>query len=405
MKKLLIILFCLGTFQVYAQNSKITTGVLAEQQNNFGDAIAKLNEAFANKDLITKPQLLPKGYYALYKSYFRVAVDTTLKDLRTQYPNASYLAYEAFENAMATDVKEAYHKQAILDGAEANIWAVLYNEGVAFFNGNQDDKAVQYFEAADKISPGDFYTARMLGSVKLVKADTAAAVKSLENSAELFKTKFFNRDTEGFKETPEYTQAAGQASYVYQQLAVVYQAQGNVRKALDLLTAGSEMLPKDESIKRLELAIYQQHPELFAEAEKKFQEAIAKTPDDLDMKVAYAGLLERADRLPEALKIYQEVYDKDPNNLSANYGLGASYVNTAAEISQRKMKMTRDADIDAADAEIVELLKKAYPYMLWLHNAQPKEVEWLRQLVTIAPFIGKEDEMVKFSTELRALSN
>ena len=193
-------------------------------------------------------------------------------------------------------------------------------------------------------------------------------------------------------------------SYIYQQLAVIYQAKGETRNALDLLSEGTKLLPEDESIKRQELAIYQQNPDLLEEAEKKFQEAMAASPDDASIKLAYAALLDKASKGDEALTLYQKVYDADKENLQANYGIGAYYINKAAEMSNEKMKLTKDEEIEAMDKQIVELVGKAYPYMVWLHEKQPEETEWLRQLITITPILGKDEEMMKYGEKLSALN-
>jgi tetratricopeptide (TPR) repeat protein len=404
MKKILLTVIGLWMGVAFAQNSKITSGVLAEQQGQYADAITKLNEAFSNKDILN-PKLLAKGYYSLYKSYIQVCFSPDLAELKTQYPDASYRAYEAFQNAMATDIKDRYHKQAILDNAGSNLWAALYNDGVNLFNTDKVDEAMKLFVAADQSKPDDFYTKRMMGSGYLVGKDTAASIATLEKARELFKANFLNSQVEGFKDSEEYGQALGQASFVYQQLAIIYQAQGKIREALNLLTEGAEIAPKEENMKRLELMIYQQHPEMFSEAEAKFKAAIEANPKDHNIKVAYAGLLERAERVDEAFEIYEQVYAEDKENISANYGIGAYYVNKAAAISTLKMKYTKEADIDKADAEILEYLRKAYPYMKWLHEHQPDETEWLRQLVSITSFLGKDAEMKEYSDKLRALSN
>ena len=88
----------------------------------------------------------------------------------------------------------------------------------------------------------------------------------------------------------------------------------------------------------------------------------------------------------------------------ANFGKGAYYINKAAEISDEKMKINDEAKINKMNEEIVELLKKAYPYMKWLHENDRTNKEWLRQLVNITPIIGKDNEMAFYARKLAELN-
>ncbi|MEZ4829992.1 MAG: hypothetical protein R3C61_27470 [Bacteroidia bacterium] len=116
-------------------------------------------------------------------------------------------------------------------------------------------------------------------------------------------------------------------------------------------------------------------------------------------------MLDQTGKPDDALKLYQEVYDTDKMDISANYGIGAYYINKAAAISEAKMKLDDEDKIDAMNKEIIANLEKAYPFMKFLHEQQPNEREWLSQLVNIAPILGKDEEMMEYGKKLRELSN
>ena len=188
------------------------------------------------------------------------------------------------------------------------------------FNGGDDANALKYFDAANEIYPGHFLTNRMLGSAQLVNQDTAACVETLNRCFKIFNEKYVEGQTPEtlklLESDEEYGISKGQLSYLYQQLAVIYEAQGETQKALNTLNEGIEALPEDEDIKRQELIVYQKHPDMLEQAEKKFDTALEKNPDDNNVRLVYASLLERAQKGDKAFKLYSEAYEKEPRKSS-----------------------------------------------------------------------------------------
>ncbi|MEM6803545.1 MAG: tetratricopeptide repeat protein [Bacteroidota bacterium] len=395
--------------QLFAQKSKITSGVLAVQGGKIADAIEKLELGLSKPELIKKQRDIAKGQYYLHKAYLQVARDTTLTDLRAAHPDAIFKAKENLQMAMANPEAKAMKNQSILDQADFNVWAVLYNEGVSLFNGGNDADALKYFKAADEIYPKHFLTNRMLGSAQLMNKDTVGTVATLKKCFEIFDEKYVTGQTPEtmklLEGDEEYKISKGQLSYLYQQLAVIYEAQGKTQDALDLISEGVERLPEDEDIKRQELIIFQKHPDMLSQAEKKFDAALAKNPKDNNVRLVYASLLERAEKTEKAFELYSAAYDIDPENLQANYGKAAYYINKAAALSTARVEFDSDEELEKADAEIKDLLNEAYPYLLKLHELQPNEAEWLTQLVQITPKIGKTEEMSVYAKKLNEVLN
>ncbi|MDX1906490.1 MAG: tetratricopeptide repeat protein [Bacteroidia bacterium] len=394
-----LVLVLTAVLPVAAQTSKVTTGVLLYQQQSYAEAIAKLEEGIADPSLL-KPKVLAKAQYHLAMSYFRAANDSALS---AQFPGAALKAKENLEKALKDpESGAAWTKQATLDNATQGISRTLLNEGLTIFNDGKDQEALQLLQAAANLEPDYFLTQRMLGAAYIQVKDTAKGAASLEEALNVYKKRYVG-DAPGIAELKtglEYKQDSGQVSYVVRQLAVIYNAQKEPRKALAILEEGYKISPKDKEIQLVELSIYQQNPELFSDAVTKFEAAIASNPKDERLKMAFASMLERNNRKEDAIKLYQEVYDQNPNSLEANYGLGASYVNQAAALSEIKMKERNETKIEELDAQILVLLEKAYPFIKKLHELQPTEREWLSQLVSIAGNLNKMDEMEAYGKKL-----
>ncbi|MDX2283609.1 MAG: hypothetical protein NW241_05575 [Bacteroidia bacterium] len=402
---LLIALTALLALQAAAQNSKVTTGVLAQQQGNTAEAILKLEEALGNQALIKNVKLIPKAHYYLAKAYLDLAADTSKKELRTKYPDFAERAKSNYDKAISHPEGDTWKKQAILDNFSYSLWVVFFNDGISLFSGENNAKALDRFKASDELNPNHFLTLRMLGAAYVYNGDTTGCVNTLEKAVEVYKKRYYADDAgaQALRATPEFQTDSGQVSYVYQQLAVIYNKQGDGEKAIGMLEEGMKYT-KDEALSRQELNIYQQNPALFEMAVKKFQEAIAANPKDMQIKVVFASMLDRNERIEEAHALFQEVYNADPKSIEANFGLARYYINQAAAVNEKKSKEYNEAKVDAMDVEVRKLLETAYPFMKFLHEAQPTEPEWLRQLVSITGNIGKDAEMVEYGKKLRDLS-
>ena len=366
-----------------AQPSKVTSGALALSGGDYDDAIEKLEAAIADKSLFQKGKAkhIPKAQYYLYKSYLAIGLDTTRSE-----PDALLKAKDYYLQAINDpEYGEKWEKKSKDEnnegnlmgnmGAEDKIWGALYNKGITDFNLSEDASALTHFEAAEELKPDHIMTNRLLGSLYLAAGDTAKSVSKLERATALYKEKYIDAEPKALtlnKASQDFAVDSSQISYMYQQLAVLYNSgygeeAPNGEKALSFLAEGMELDPNDEDMKRQELNIYQQNPNLFEGARKKFESAIAANPDDYQIKLAYANLLDRNEKTDEAFKYYVQVNEADPTNIGGIYGVGAYYINKAAEISNAKAKYTKEEDIDKADKEILALVEKAYP----IHGQAP----------------------------------
>lgn len=406
MKRLsfLIILLPVLVLTATAQKKKITSGALNFENGEYADAITALEEGLANRDQIKRAKHVAKGQYYLAKAYYQVSNDSSLLAL---YPDAPVRAKQYYDELMANEDGKTWQNRATVDFLGDGIWGQLYNQGVNLFNSNEDEKALEYFIAAKELNPEHFLTNRMLGAAYIVMKDSAGAIDALQTSIQSYKDRYLSVSEEelngmledqGFRQ--QYELDRSQMSYVIRQLAVVHEAQGRTNEALQVLSDGGEMFPNDEDIARQELGIYQNHPDLYEQAVAKFERQLENNPNDNQVRLAYASMLERAGNFEEALELYQDAHEQDPSSLQANYGLAAMRINQAAELSEAKMESNDDDEIAAYDEQIKQLCEEAYPYLIKLHELQPNEPEWLSQLVNITPLIGKTEEMQKWAEKL-----
>ncbi|MFN0202766.1 MAG: tetratricopeptide repeat protein [Bacteroidia bacterium] len=418
MKKVVIALFMFfvlaaGTMMAQDPNGKVTTGVIAYDGSRYDEAIIKLNEALAKSGEL-KPKNVPKMHYFLMQSYMRAVGDNANKDLKAKYPNADEMALDHLLKlketvAQASGADANTYKTGIAMN-EYNLWVMLFNKGNQQYGEGNYQSALSSLEKAYKLSPDKYLSSLMLGFAQVMNKDSAAAITSFEKAISLhdayLKTPVKANDKPVVADS---NMINGYLSLANMQMKYKKESQ----KAIDILGAGMKMFPNNkgtEDLKITELSIYQQEPSLLQTALTKFEASMKSDPKNLPIAIAYANLLEKANRAEEALNVYKEVLTRDPKNTIANLNLGAFYVNKSAELSKAMQDEKDETKSNALLSEINNNFRLALPLIRQVHLNEPKEIEWVTQLVQITSYLMLEskemeeefNKFLKLQTEMRS---
>lgn len=386
MKRLALLLSLIVVVGFYgvAQDSKVTSAVIAFDNGRTDEAITKLEEALAVKDQL-KPKNLPKMYYYLAQAYMRAGDDTTISG---NYTKPYLTSLEHAGQIEAVDEKKKFSKNLALYYSQ--IWSKLYNAGATAYNEQEYNDALDYFDAAVEVDGEDIGVQMMYGYSRYMTKDTSGTITSLTKALDLFEAQEAEKSGDASEED------AIDVSPAYLMISTLLEMQKKTDEALKVVQKGRSFYPNDGDLQKVELNIYQENPQLFEQAESKFVSAMEDDPDDLTVKLSFANLLMENNQAERSLALYNDVLTRDADNLVANLNIGAYYVNQAAVVNEKKMKMTDENEIDKAGEEVSVLLGKAYPYIKKMHDLQPKELEWINQLVSICYYIDKEDEAEKY---------
>ena len=94
-------------------------------------------------------------------------------------------------------------------------------------------------------------------------------------------------------------------------------------------------------------------------------------------KIAEEDTSKQKEFFDKAKKLYEEVLEKDPNNISANYNLGILYYNEGVEIVNNMDYSLDLFELNAVQDQIIELFRQSLPYMLKAYELNPKRKETL----------------------------
>lgn len=431
MKKFIFPVFFLmlvfGYQTVQAQgDTKITTGVVAYNQQDFGKALKALNTGLADISQL-KAKNIPKGFY--YRGMARLGY---MRTLGGKVANGGSLS-EAEEAVMETVVIDAYEDFRNAKKHDDGKWGkkvdqqlsvmgtMILQAGLTILNGTYDDKmtneekqvaygeVVKYMDLA-KESMGDNYMVYDLrGQASLNLGDSLEALESFKTAVNVF-------------ESNEPKRPDQLIAYVLYRKALIERYNSEAKDldaALASLDKGKELLKKEnkrmmankssytdeqvqaiqkqytnakEDLDKFELDILLNSPGKLQQAIDKFDQATANEPDNYILHVAYAQLLEKVD-VVKAEEMYKAATRIDPKKHIAFFNLGALFVNQAVE--KYKLANAEEKDFEKAKAlqgEGDRLYAKAFPWLTQAQEIEACDRPTLDALKNICINLGSSDD-------------
>lgn len=421
---------------LHAQDSKIETGVVSFQQQDWGSAIKALDAGLADPSIL-KPKNVPRGYY--YRAQARMMLTQSLgaeiqkkmnaKDtvgaeaVGKQMVNNLKLIIADYRKAKETDAEGKWGKdiennmripRMIVIGMVEQTLQQLRNDEIMKKASEEDykelsDLIVPLLDELILLEPNGYLGYDLRGQTKNALKDPAGAQTDYELAMKKFK--------EAPPEQPDM-----EFGRTFLRSSILYKESKNADKALQMLGDGKAVVEaefkrmetkkqyiadsnwkkiensKNDLINRLsvnELAILMEMPDKMNEAVARFDKAIADKPQDYNLHINFASLLEKVDST-RAIRMYEKAMAIDPKRTSAYNNLGAFYNGKAKEFHD-KLKATEDERLMTAYKSLrdqnFQLAKPQFEKALEL---EPRNIEYVKALKQIAIFLNDEPGMIKY---------
>jgi hypothetical protein len=425
---IVLLMLTLGT-TAWAQNSKIETGIIAYQNNEFKKGLDYFNEGLANKAELSAKNI-PRAYYYRGMSHLKVMGEEARAMAGKEPTEEQAKALEAhllganddFKQAKATDdgkwgkkVADAQNQYVNVAFLQSGLMAInmTYGKGVT-----PEQKAEAYKSTVEamnysvEIDATNYFPFDLRGQAKLGLADSVGAHADFASAAKLI-------------EANTHTRPDLLVAYTYYRKAIIERYnQHNVDAALATVDAGKKALDREwakfvakkaeakpdqfakdqkqyddckEDLGKFELDLLLNAPEKLQQAIDKFKDATVKEPKNYVLFVAYAQLLEKVERLDDAAGVYEKATQIDPSKQMAWFNLGAMYVNKAVKLYAEANKITDNpTKAKALQGEGDELFKKALPSLQKANELDKCDMETLRALLQITINLQLTDEYSKY---------
>lgn len=252
------------------------------------------------------------------------------------------LADEAFNTAIAKDVKKAQSKP-IIEGLNS-LKTKFINEAMNHYTLGDSKKAAENFENSLKISNNPvinvidstiiYYTAVTAS----MAGDSKKAIKYFEECLKI------NYDQKGD---------------VYSTLAESYKTVGDTLKAKELLGAGFTKYPTSQSILVSLINVYQESNDDPNKILELIKVAQKNEPSNASLYYAEGNILKKMGKFDEAIAIYNKSLEVDPKYFFAPFAAGDAYYSHAIELQDLASKEMDDAKYSKYIKELEDALLSA----------------------------------------------
>lgn len=422
MKKTVIpvLVFLLMGATLFAQDSKVTTGVVAFQGQDFKKAIDAFNVALQNPSDL-KEKNVPKAYY--YRALSQLQYMGQLASGENAEANQAtikamvFKIYDDLKKAKESDSYDKWGKKvdqqlpnvnfALLQGG---LRALNEAEGKGMTEADRNAKykeVIRYMDNSEEIDGTNYMTNDVRAQSLLAMGDSTGAYTNFAQAAKKFEATPPKRPDQ-------------LVAYIYYRMALLERYKMNdIDKALANLEKGKEMLDKEharlmekkdsyppeaiqasqkqytqakEYLTKFELDLLLNSPDKLEQALGKFDAAIAKEPKNYILHVAYAQLLEKVDE-EKAAEIYEKATAIDPKKEIAFFNLGAMFVNQGVALYKQANEISDDYDKAKALQEKGDALyKKAFPYLQKAQEIKPCDPATLQAIMNICINLSSSDE-------------
>lgn len=422
---ILVSLFLLLPGWSRSQESKVISGVIAYQQQDYKKAMADLDQALYYPEELTQRNLAKAYYYrALTRIYiYNNAVLDNNENMISAHSDAYLDAYQDLKNALKADdgtweKRIAEEFDDLHKGLEQS--ALIYlNRGIDI-QGNSNDaaylfhKAIEYANAAESID--DTYLAGDIrGQAYLNMGDYKLAAESFRSSIEAYG-----------KEPPELPDFI--QGYVYYRLAdISLRHFNNGKESLETVKSGLEFLHNEHErflnsgnaienkaeketryrnavadLGRFQLELYLKLPEMKGEGLNVFSKAVENEPGNYDLRVAYASLLETVD-MEKAVEQYAMAREIEPSRELAWFNTGVVYYNKAREYYQQASSTMQEDKYHLLMEEAEKYFNKSRPFFTKTIELNPSNLSAISAMKNVSLLLDKPDDYEKYNEMEKAL--
>jgi tetratricopeptide (TPR) repeat protein len=383
MKKFLLLIAAVSiSFGAMAQKGKVTSALSYIDQGILDKAKEAIDLALANE--------ATANWFNTYFAKGRLAqasFDSKDPKVKAFYPDPLAEAYASYLKAMELDPKGGVKKK-IITGSIFNTLAVsLYNQGSAKFESKDYAGALQSFQTQIKITESDIY----VGAVDTGMYYNAglAAVNSAKYADAI---KYFQKceDMKYLGITP------------YFQMSEAYLSLGDTAKAESTLQGLSSKFPTDKNVTLQLIDLYIKGGKN-EEAQKYIKVAKEADPNNYSLYFASGIIFLNQNKYDEAIPELAKSIELKGDVYDTQYGLGAAYINKAADMFKKANEIMDVKKYSDAVDEANAVYAKALPYMEKAIELKPDDVYTMRSLQELYYRLKQTDKYNAIKLKLDAI--
>ena len=403
---------------VAAQSSKLQQGKDHFMDGSYHKALEYFNQVIM-QDRSSGREMLTEAHYYRGLTYIRLyneAYSGENKDEQKLYKDALLSAYRDFKASLGYDNGSSWKQ---IDLEIKNLHHSMLQEGLTslneynamVYNGKPDPKvlsrAEDYLLAAHEIRE-TYLVCDLLGQVYLDKGQKQEAAEYFARSEKLY--------TEKLPDEPDFLMA-----YVFYRLAALHK-EDDIRLAMQDNQRGIRLMESEHSrfmalkdkltptkakemeeqyqlamqdLNNLKLDLYLSGSDQYVEALHVFEEEVFRNPENVEILIGYASLLEKSDK-DKAVVTYEKALVLDPDNAIVLFNLGALHYSKGKELFDTAQKTNDDEQFKILTDAAISSFEKARPYFERALVQEPGSLETIQALKTIAFVLDDQPAYLKY---------
>jgi len=360
MKKffLLVAVICIS-IGALAQKGKVTSALSFIEQGNLDKAKEALDQAFANE----KSKNWFNTYFAKGK-LCQAIYEADNPKYNSYYADPLKEAYESYEKAMQLDPKGSTKKRIITNMIYNSLALNMYSQGSKLFEAKDYAGALKSFAAQIAITESDKY-AGGIDTGMYYNAGLAAL-----NSAQ-------------YNEAIKYFEKCGELKYLgitpYYQIYESYLGLGDTAKAEAYLLELPGKFPGDNTV-TLQLIDLYLKSQKYDDALKYIKIAKEADPNNYSLYFATGIMFLNQNKFDDAIAELTKSIELKGDLFDTQYGLGAAYINKAADMFVKANDIMDVNKYTVAIDEANSVYAKALPLMEKALQLKPDDIYTLRSL-------------------------
>jgi len=364
---------------VSAQTSAVTNAILNQRSGLLDKARTDIDKAIVNEKTSGKA----KTWYTRGEIY-QGMMDSPIYSKQLQPGEGVQKAYESYSKTIELDTKDGeFGKQAV--AKMDNLYGHAFNDAVNSYNAKEYDKAIENYKLASKIKPQDTTAVLYSAYASEAKQDYAGAKAS-------------------------YNQLLGmnyKSVTLYSRLLQMAKQQNDNAEAAKVLQQALVAYPNNKTfmLEDLNISLASGKGE---EALNKITKTIAADPTNSNLYAVRGSMYDQQKKTDLALADYRKAIELDPNNFDAQFNLGVSNYNKAADAYTKASKMdlkTYQVSGKKLEAEGKKYFEASVPYFEKALQLQPDDRNTLASLQKVYFRLGRTADSERLNAKLQSLNN
>ncbi|GAB1452506.1 hypothetical protein MASR2M47_25620 [Draconibacterium sp.] len=391
MKKTTILLAMVLAFSsAFAQKGKVTTAQSLKDAGKIAEAYAAIEEAIDESNSKAEKSIPWPKTWEVRGEIFQAIGQSTDENVKKLSADPLTEALNSYKKALELDSKGSNSKSVKIK--LTLLTNDLTNQAVNAFQVEDYNKALTSFEQIMEIN-----------NMPVVKSDSPDAVDTViifNAGLAAYNAENYNKAIEYYKESAKY---GYNGAKTYSLIGASYQMMNDTTSALKALQEGYEKYPEDNAILESMIQIYMDLDKT-DEALGYLEKAIAQDPTKPRYYFAQGALYEKMGNEQKAIETYKKTMEIDPEFFNAYYNLGALYYNKGvqqvevANAVPPSEKAKYDAEVKKAD----EWFALALPYMEKCNELQADDKMVLESLKNL---YYRLQDMDKYNAVLDKIKN